>query len=109
MQAKSPFLLVKQLEGDMLRLLSHLDIPTLSTKEQHAVAQLKNALIDARLEIQDYELAETRNHQLRNAKDAKGYLHNVEKLMSANPAGVFGAVDVAHLTAYIGQITDKLK
>lgn len=93
----------------MLRLLSHLDIPTLSTKEQHAVAQLKNALIDARLEIQDYELAETRNHQLRNAKDAKGYLHNVEKLMSANPAGVFGAVDVAHLTAYIGQITDKLK
>jgi hypothetical protein len=109
MAQKSPFLLVKQLEGDMLRLLSHLDIPTLSTKEQHTVAQLKNALIDAKLEIQDYELAETRDHQLRNAKHAKGYLQNVEKLMATNPAGAFGAVDVAHLTAYIGQITDKLK
>ena len=109
MTNKSPFLQVKQLEGDVLRLLSHIDVTVISTQEQHAIAQLKNGLIDARLEIQDYELAETREHQLRNAKDAKQYLHTVEKLITSNPAGAFGAVDVAHLTAYIGQVQDNLR
>ena len=105
----SPYVLAKQLEGDIIRLLAHIDTADLNTKEQHTLAQLKNGLIDARLEIQDYELAETREDQLRNAKIAKKYLQNVEKLMVANPTGVFGPVDVAHLTAYIGQITDRLK
>jgi|ERR1700741_1219924 len=105
----SPFILAKQLEGNILRLLAHIDITDLSTKEQHMIAQLKNSLVDARLEIQDYELAETRDHQLKNARESKKYLHNVEKLILSNPASAFGAVDVAHLTAYIGQITDRLK
>lgn len=109
MTNKSPFLLAKQLEGDILRLLSSVDVTELPTKEQHAIAQLKNSLIDARLEIQDYELAETRENQLRNAKDAKKYLQNIEKLMMTNPASAFGAVDVAYLTAYIGRITDNLR
>jgi len=105
----SPYVLAKELEANVLRLLAHIDSADLSTKEQHTLAQLKNALIDARLEIQDYELAETRDDQLRNAKIAKKYLQNVEKLMATNPTGVFGPVDVAHLTAYIGQITDRLE
>lgn len=102
-------MLVKGLETDVLRLLSHFDVADLDVRQQQDLAQLKNGLIDARLEIQDYELAETRDDQLRNAKTAKKYLHNVEKLIVANPAGIFGAVDVAHLTAYIGQIQDKLR
>lgn len=109
MSNKSPFLLVKQLEGDVIRLLSHLDVTLLETKEQHLIAQLKNVLIDTRLEIQDYELAETRDNQLRNARDAKRYLTRVEKYITANPASAFGAVDTAHLFAQIGQISDRLK
>lgn len=107
--SQSPFILMKQLEGDVLRLLSHLDITLLDTKEQHLIAQLKNGLIDARLEIQDYELAETREHQLRNARDAKKYLIKIEKFITTNPSGAFGAVDTAHLFAQIGQIGDRLK
>lgn len=105
----SPFLLAKQLEGDILRLLAHIDLTLLETKEQNIIAQLKNGLIDARLEIQDYELAETRDHQLRNAHDAKKYLVRIEKFITTNPANVFGAVDTAHLFAQIGQISDRLK
>jgi hypothetical protein len=105
----SPFLLTKQLEANILRLLAHIDIVDLNTKEQHILAQLKNSLIDARLEIQDYELAETRELQLGNAKQAKEYLDAVQKTISNNSLNVFGPVDVAHLTAYIGQITDRLK
>lgn len=100
---------MKQLEKDILRLLSSTDVADLSMKDQQTVAQLKNGLVDARLEIQDYELAETREDQLRNAKQSKDFLHHIEKLIASNPAGMFGAVDVAHLTAYIGRIEDKLR
>lgn len=102
-------MLIKQLEGDILRLLAFVDIADIDTKQQHAIAQLKNALIDGRLEIQDYELAETRDNQLRNAKNAKQYLENVRDLIMSNPANVFGAVDVAHLTAQLEQISDNLR
>lgn len=105
----SPFLLAKRLEADVIRLLSYVDAADLDVKQQQDLAQLKNGLIDARLEIQDYELAETRDDQLRNAKTAKKYLQNVEKLVASNPVNAFGAVDVAHISAYIGQIEDKLR
>ncbi len=108
MTASSPFLLVKQLQGDILRLLSGLDITELETKERQAVEDLRNNLVDARIEIQDYELAETREHQLRNAKAAKEYLHSIERLITSNPAGIFGPVEFAHLTACISQITDRI-
>lgn len=109
MTQNSPFLVVKQLQGDVLRLLSGIDTTILDTKEQQAIEGLRNNLVDVRLEVQNYELAETRDHQLRNAKAARKYLHSIEKLIISNPSGVFGPVDVAHLTAYIGQITDRLK
>lgn len=105
----SPFLLIKQLESDALRLLSGLDMTLLTAREQQQVNELKHGLVDARLEVQDYELAETRADQLRNAKQAKKYLLNAEKLILTNPAGVFGSVDIAYITAYIGQIADKLR
>ena len=108
-ETTSPYLLAKRLEADVLRLLSHIDYTELSPSEQQGLATLKNSLIDARLEIQDYELAETRDYQLKNAKQAKAYLATVQSGILKNPTNAFGAVDVAHLTAYIGQIVDNLR
>lgn len=105
----SPFLLAKRLEADVLRLLSHIDYTELNPSEQQGLSTLKNSLIDARLEIQDYELAETREYQLKNAQQAKEYLATAQAGIIKNPANTFGAVDVAHLTAYIGQIVDNLR
>ena len=93
---------------DVLGLLSGIDITDLSASEQKVLARLKSGLVDIRLEVQDYELAETRELQLKNAKKAQEYLKAVEKTISDNVLNVFGPVDVAHLTAYIGQITDRL-
>lgn len=109
MSEKSPFILAKRLEADVLRLLSHIDITELSPGEQQELSILKNSLIDARLEIQDYELAETREFQLKNAQQAKDYLATAHAGIIKNPKNTFGAVDVAHLTAYIGQIVDNLR
>lgn len=109
MADSSPFILVKQLQGDVLRLLSHIDIVDLNPSQQQKLADLKNGLIDARLDIQDYELAETRDDQLRNAKDAKKRLVTVRDLIVHDTLNVFGAVDTAHLTARVEQISDRLR
>lgn len=85
------------------------DTLLLSAEEQRKVEQLRNNLIDARLEIQDYELAETREDQLRNGAAAQKYLQKVRAVIAGNSLNVFGAVDVAHLTAQIEQITDRLR
>ena len=108
-EIQSPFILIKRLEADVLRLLSHIDITDLDSVQQRTLIQLKNEMTDARLDVQDYELAETREHQLRNAKDAIRRLAHVQKAISDNDLHVFGAVDVAHLLAQIGQVTDRLK
>jgi len=81
----------------------------LNTVQRQELSELKNGLIDARLEIQDYELAETRDFQVQNAKQAKEYLKTVQEAVAKNSFNAFGAVDVAHLTAYIGQIQDNLR
>lgn len=109
MNRTSPFLLVKQLEGDILRLLSGVDVVDFSNAEQQELMLLRNNLVDARLEIQDYELAETRDFQIENAKTAKEYLTVVQSAITKNSANIFGPVDVAHLTAYIEQILDNLR
>lgn len=109
MNKESPFMLVSELKQDILRQLSRLDIVSLPTKEQEVIEQLRGEIVDARLDIKDYELAETRDDQLRNAKDAKKRLHTVEQLILANPSNIFGSVEVAQLTAYIGHITDRLR
>ena len=109
MSNQSPYALAKRLEADIVRLLSTLDVATLTPKEHGIFVELKNTMIDARLDIQDYELAETRDFQLENAREAKERLMIVQGHISANTLQVFGAVDVAHLTARIGQIVDLLK
>lgn len=106
---QSPFLLAKRLEADVLRLVSRLDVSSLSQEEQQKISTLKHSLIDARLEIQDYELAETREDQLRNAADSKKYLLAARGIITSGSLYVFGAVDVAHLTAQIEQINDRLR
>lgn len=109
MTHNSPFILAKRLEADVNRLLYGIDAAELDTKEQQTLILLKNTLVDARLDVQDYELAETREFQLGNAKDAKHRLTIIQEIISENSLQTFGPVDVAHLLAQIGQITDRLK
>lgn len=105
----SPYILIKRLEAEILRLLSYIDTSDLSVGQQQSFASLKHGLVDARLEIQDYELAETRDDQLRNAKDSRQQLEAIQQLIVDDPAHIFGPVDVAHFSAQIGQISGKIK
>jgi len=75
-----------------------------------ALADLNQSLIDSRIYSTDYELSETREEQLDNAKQAKHYLGVARKdILSASEHNIFNAVDVAHMTAIIDQVIAELK
>lgn len=106
---KSPFLLVKSFETRVIGALSPIDIYSLARAEQKVIKDLKTEVIDARLDIRDYELSETREEQLRKARESKKRLEHVRKLiLAASEYNVFSAVDVAQLSAELEQIMDNI-
>lgn len=104
----TPLELAKQLQLHVVGLLSHIDLPELPKTEQRLIRDLKHTLGDVRLEIRDYELAETRVEQIKCAADARESLAQIQASISSNGISVFGAVDVAHVTARVEQIIDEL-
>ena len=90
--------------------LSAIDVYALPAGERKIVTGLKREMVDARLDIRDYELSETRAEQLTNAKAAKKRLEVIRKLiLSASEYDIFSAVDVAQLTAELEQIIEELR
>jgi hypothetical protein len=110
MERVSPYELCKRVEGQLQAKLSGLDIPSLSHDTQAIVQTLRQTIIDARLTVQEYTFAETREEQAKAAREAQEYLAQAQKgILAASSHSIFGAVDVAHLSANIEQITDRLK
>jgi len=107
---QSPFLLVKSLETQLRGVLSPMDIFSLPAAERRIVTSLKDEVVDARLDIRDYELSETRDEQLGKARDAKRRLEKIRKeILAASEYNVFGAADVAQLSAELEQIIENLR
>jgi len=107
MENKSPFLAMQRVEGQIRSLLRGVDTDLLDTTERKALASLRRLAIDARLDIRDYELSETREEQLKCAAAAKRRLEKLQKAVLA--AGfVFGPADVAQLSAQLGQIEERM-
>jgi len=106
----SPFLAIKWLETQLSGTLSAIDIYALQAQERKNIALLKRELTDARLDIRDYELSETRAEQLQKAKVAKKRLEHVRRLiLTASEYNVFSAIDVAQLTAQLDQISENVR
>ncbi|HET8709292.1 MAG TPA: hypothetical protein VFL85_03345, partial [Candidatus Saccharimonadales bacterium] len=78
--------------------------------ERKTVTGLRQELVDARLDIRDYELSETREAQLQCAKVAKSRLKKIQKdILAASEYNVFGAADVAQLTAQLEHISEIIR
>lgn len=106
---QSPFLLIKQLETQVTAMLSRLDVYSLPVTEQQMVSLIRRELVDARLDIRDYELSETRAEQLDHAASGKQRLEALRKhILAASEQNLFSAVDVAQLTAQLDHIADQL-
>lgn len=110
MASYSPARWVKEIDGQVSRLLRRVDWRKLSDKGQKAADELKQNLTDARIYAQDYELSEMREEQIDNAKKAKKYLDKSRQdILRVSEFNVFGPVDVAHLTAQIDQLKAELR
>jgi hypothetical protein len=106
----SPSRMVKQLELQINANLRKFDFRKLSTNERDILAKLQQNLVDSRIYTRDYELSESREEQVDNAKKAKKWLEQAQKnILTASEFNIFGAIDVAHLSAQIDQIISELK
>jgi hypothetical protein len=106
----SPFVLTTQLVTHLKGTLSAIDVYQLPAEERKVVTDLRQQLTEARLDTRDYELSETRAEQLDNARVAKKRLTKVRKdILAASEYNIFSSIDVAHLTANIERIIERLE
>lgn len=109
MPAVSAYLLAKRLERELNGLLATLDIYSLAAEPRQLVRSLRTGMADARLDIRDYELAETRTEQLRLRDGAVTRLDTVRKCMLAGSEhNIFSAVEVVQLSAHLERLKDCL-
>jgi hypothetical protein len=105
----SVFSRAKDLGTHVHGILSAIDVDALMPDERDLVALIKRQLGDARLDVRDYEYADTRDEQVRYGKDAHTTLEQLRKnILQASEYNIFGSVDVAHISARIEQIIKQL-
>jgi hypothetical protein len=103
MENTSPFLAMQRMEAQLKGLLRNIDTELLTAAEQKAVAAIKRLMVDARLDIRDYELSETRVEQLQNAETAKKRIATLQSHV-LEAGAVFGPADVAQIGGQLEQI-----
>ena len=108
MENTSPFLAMQRVEGQIKTLLRRVDVDELELEERKAASKLKRLAIDARLDVRDYELSETRPEQLECAVAAKNSIFKLQAVILA-AGNVFGPADVAQLGAQLEQINGRLE
>lgn len=109
MSDSSPYLLTQNLERAVSIALTSIDPFNLEATAVRVTQSLKKRLIEARLDVRDYELSETREEQLKEARKGKRRLEEVRKdILAASEYGIFGPVDVAQITAQLEIISERL-
>jgi hypothetical protein len=107
MQHTSPFLAMQEVERQLKALLRSIDIDAIDQQERKAVANIRRLSADARIDIRDYELSETRDEQIRKMHQAQRKLARlVASILSIG--FVFGPADVAQMTAQLEYIQSQL-
>jgi len=106
----SAFDQVKTLDTHVKGIVSTFDIDALMPDERKVLALIKRQLTDFRLDVRDYEYSDTRDEQIRFAGAAQKTENELQKsILQASEHNLFGAVDVAHISAQLQQIIAQLQ
>lgn len=90
--------------------LNAFDVETLSYEEKELVRTLKLQLSDARLDVRDYEYAQTRADQQHAASEGRQRLEQLQQqILKASEYNLLGAIDVAQLSALTQHIISELQ
>jgi hypothetical protein len=108
--SKSLFERAKELERLMGSTLSSLDVAVLSRSEQKLIHDIKRLLTDIRLDVRDYEFADTRAEQETYGRGGRERLEQLQRtILAASEHNLFGPADVAQITAYLQQLVVDLR
>lgn len=109
MDETSPYAQVKTLEAQISTLLSQIDIDAAPAKEHKLIVLIKRQLSDVRLDVRDYEYADTRIEQSKHAEEARKRVESLQgTILAASEYNIFSAVDVALFTAKAQHIAAQL-
>lgn len=90
-------------------ILSALDLDALPAPERSIAEAIKRQAADARLDVRDYEYADTRAEQLERATIARARLEHIQAdIVKASEYNMFSAIDVAQLSATIQHIITQV-
>lgn len=97
----------KQLDRELKLSLRSVDSETQSREERRDISQLKLALNEIRLDIRDYEYAQTRSEQLKWGKLGR---HNLRalRMLVLHLDTVFSPIDVASIDARVDKLSELL-
>lgn len=98
----------QQVDRQIKGILLHFDVDSLNVADKHRIKQVKLACNEIRLDVRDYEYAETREAQQKWAKIARHNIAALERLIIELDT-VFGASDVAALSAQLDQIRTSVE
>jgi hypothetical protein len=105
----SPFERAKALDGQLRVIVSSFDIDALQSDERGILRTLKSLIIDVRLDIRDYGMAETKQEQDNFARALRKRLEQLEQtIVKAGEYNLVSAIDVAQLSAEAQQIMADL-
>lgn len=109
MQQDTPSVLAKKIERKIAAVIASVYPQDLAVKPRELVKSLKHIASDARLDVRDYEFADTRHEQFGYAGIARNRLGDLRAAMLvASEFGMFSAVDVVQLSAWIDSLLDQL-
>lgn len=108
MEIYSPFLEMQRTEGQIKSLLRGVDVQLLDLPGRKALSAVRRLAIDARMDIRDYELSETREEQVTCAATARKRLIKLRQMI-LDLGSTFGPADVAQLTAQLELIESYLR
>ncbi len=100
--------IVKNLDRRVKACLRELPVDTLGRGEKKHVEDCKKALSVLRLDIRDYEYAETRAEQLKWAKIAQNNIRALEHHV-LGLGSYFGPADVAEISVHIDLLKSKIE
>lgn len=102
--------LIRKLSTNLNGIVSAVDVDALQRPEREAILTTRRLLTDVRLDVRDYELAETRAEQLALARTAKERLEQLHRdMLRLSEYNILGSVDVAQNSSYIQYIISKLQ
>ncbi|MBL8121447.1 hypothetical protein JNM87_01725 [Candidatus Saccharibacteria bacterium] len=99
---------IQQIDRQIKGILRGIDTDNLAREEKQFIQKLKLACNEVKLDLRDYEYAQTREEQLKWAKLARHNLIALERYILELPA-FFLPVDVAELSAKIDELKGRLR